>query len=106
MTYELWRDPLFRELTPWFDDHAEQVEKVLHEAERQNTSLVIKNSSVYNKWVTVLNELLDSNVCELYPLLDRIRQQRNYRNELIVIPADKPGWGLVYCGKSWLKLAL
>ena len=99
LTYELWRDPLFRELTPWFDDFSEQVNKVTNEAEAQDSSLAIKNSLVYNQWLVKLNALIVSDIEQLRPLFEHIRRKRNNRRESILIPSDKPRKpGIVYEG--------
>lgn len=90
LSYEIWRGHLFRELCPWFEPHFDEVDVLVAAADARMSSLIIKNSPVYNQWLDSLRGLAEHDPGQLTPLLNHIKASRNRMNELIVIPAG-PG---------------
>lgn len=89
LTYEIWRSHLFREIAPWFESFFDEVDVLVNEAESQHSSLVIKNSPVYNQWLKILRNLAESDPAQLQPLLNHIHASRNHMDELVVLPSDR-----------------
>jgi len=86
--FSIWRDPLFWESAPSWEVHRDLAELEVAAAEELKSSLSIKNSDLYNAWITKL--LSDKCEDELEEFVNYVRHKRKNRPENLAL-LDKQG---------------
>jgi hypothetical protein len=86
LVLQLWDDPLFWETVLWAENLRESAEEAVAQAQLVQSSLILKNSSVYNLWLEQLTALWQENPSSLKSLIDYIRQKRQRTDESILVP--------------------
>lgn len=89
LTYELWLDDKFWESAPSWEQYREQAEEEAAHAFEARSSLLLRNNSLYTKWI---REIVTKSFIEpaaVKEITDYIKRRRRNRKEAIVIPAIK-----------------
>jgi hypothetical protein len=86
--FDIWSDLLFWESAPSWEMYRELAELEVAAAEELKSSLSIKNSDLYNAWITKL--LSDKCEDELEEFVSYVRRKRKYRPENLAL-LDKQG---------------
>lgn len=89
LTYEIWRSHLFKEMAPWFEPFFDEVDALVNDVDLKQSSLVIKNSPVYNQWLETLRKLAENDIAQLQPMAVFVQSSRNHMDETLVLPADR-----------------
>lgn len=89
LTYEMWLDAKFWEVAPSWERYREKAEEEAAKAFEERSSLLIRNSPLYNEWIKEIVTKSFVNPAAVKEITDYIRTRRRNRKEAIVIPAVK-----------------
>lgn len=84
---QLWGDPFFWEMVPELESDRGIAESVLVEAEESQSSLIVKNSSLYNSWIDIITRWATVRPEVVKQITDYIHQKRGYKPEVIKLPS-------------------
>ncbi len=84
---QLWSDPFFWEMVPELEDDRGMAEAVLVEAEESQSSLIVKNSSLYNSWIDIITRWATTKPEVVKQITDYIHEKRGYKPEVIKLPS-------------------
>ena len=84
---QLWSDPFFWEMVPELEDDRGIAEAVLVEAEESQSSLIVKNSSLYNSWIDIITRWATTKPKVVKQITDYIHEKRGYKPEVIKLPS-------------------
>lgn len=95
---ELWDDRFFWEKVPELEGDRELAEALLVQAESEQSSLSIRYSLLYNKWVMLLQRWATTRPEVVRQITNYIHEKRGYKPEVIKLSSGKTlsnGYGAV-----------
>jgi hypothetical protein len=84
---QMWQDPLIWEKIPVLEPYREDAEMFAAEAVAANTSLKVKHSWLYSRWLEIFQNWLQDDLHSLDQLVKYIQEKRKNTNESILLPA-------------------
>jgi len=84
---QLWNDPFFWEMVPELEDDREIAEALLVNAEAEQSSLSIRHSQLYNKWILLIGSWVTTRPAVVRQITDYMHKKRGYRPEVIKLPS-------------------
>jgi hypothetical protein len=84
---QLWNDPFFWEMVPELEDDREIAEALLVNAEAEQSSLSIRHSQLYNKWILLIGSWVTTRPAAVRQITDYMHKKRGYRPEVIKLPS-------------------
>jgi hypothetical protein len=86
LTHALWHDPMFWECVPSFEHYREEAEQVTAQANIVQSSLKVKHSLLYTRWLQLLHEWATDNPEAIKQLVAYIQKKRYPCLEDIALP--------------------
>lgn len=84
LTYELWNDPMFWESAPAWEDYREEAEEAVAEATEMQSSVYLKPTKIYNKWVADILVAKEKNNDRLRQIVSYVNKRRGKKEDIIV----------------------
>jgi len=84
---QLWSDPFFWEMVPELESDREIAEALLVNAEAAQSSLSVKHSDLYNRWMMIIGRWTTTRPEVVKKLTDYMHQKRGYKPEVIKLPS-------------------
>jgi hypothetical protein len=84
--HTLWQDPLFWECVPCLENYREEAEQVAVQANIAQSSLKVKHSSLYTRWLQLLQEWVTEQPDNVRQLVAYIQRKRQHCMEDITLP--------------------
>jgi len=84
---ELWNDRFFWERVPELEGDRELAEALLVQAESEQSSLSIRHSELYNRWMMLIQRWATTQPEVVRQITDYVHEKRGYKPEVIKLPS-------------------